>query len=389
MATKIDTVSARQKLKPRREQYWHRISKGCYVGVRKMTPGSAGSWWARYRDDNGVQEARSIGPLSEYPDHQRFDAAVKAAREWFEHLGIGGSVVEVTVAAACQDYVAKIKAENGDTPAHDLEKRFERWVYAKQIAHIELTKLTRDHVKAFRRQLVNAPVIVNKAGETRARAPDTINRDMTALRAALNNALADGKVITDFAWREGLKPIKNAGKRRTLYLDKDERRKLVGAASEDIALFLNGLACLPLRPGALAALKVADLDRRLGVLNVGKDKHGQNRGIKLPATVMPVLERAAKDKLPPAPLFSQADGKKWDKDAWKKPIKRAAAAAHLPNETSAYTLRHSAITDLIVHAGLDLLTVAQLSGTSVAMIEKHYGHLRQDVAALALAHLSL
>jgi site-specific recombinase XerD len=62
--------------------------------------------------------------------------------------------------------------------------------------------------------------------------------------------------------------------------------------------------------------------------------------------------------------------------------------AELPAETTAYTLRHSVISDL-VHGGLDLLTVAQISGTSVAMIEKHYGHLRSDVAAEALARLAL
>ena len=43
-------------------------------------------------------------------------------------------------------------------------------------------------------------------------------------------------------------------------------------------------------------------------------------------------------------------------------------------------MRHSVISDL-VHDGLDLLTVAQISGTSVAMIERHYGHLRGEVAA--------
>lgn len=45
---------------------------------------------------------------------------------------------------------------------------------------------------------------------------------------------------------------------------------------------------------------------------------------------------------------------------------------------------NAAITDLIVTGGLDLLTVAQLSGTSVAMIEKHYGHLRAETAVAAL-----
>ena len=69
-------------------------------------------------------------------------------------------------------------------------------------------------------------------------------------------------------------------------------------------------------------------------------------------------------------------------------MKEAAQAAGLPEGSTAYTLRHSVITDLVV-AGLDLLTVAQLSGTSVAMIEKHYGHLRAEHARQALATLAM
>jgi hypothetical protein len=38
---------------------------------------------------------------------------------------------------------------------------------------------------------------------------------------------------------------------------------------------------------------------------------------------------------------------------------------------------------------LDLLTIALISGTSVAMIQKHYGHLRQDHAEQALKTLNL
>jgi integrase len=69
--------------------------------------------------------------------------------------------------------------------------------------------------------------------------------------------------------------------------------------------------------------------------------------------------------------------------------KEAALAAKLPDETTAYALRHRVITDLISREGLDLLTVAQLSGTCVAMIEKHYGHLQTDRAIAALAGLVL
>jgi site-specific recombinase XerD len=73
---------------------------------------------------------------------------------------------------------------------------------------------------------------------------------------------------------------------------------------------------------------------------------------------------------------------------WKGPIKKAVAKAKLPEQTSAYTLRHSVITDL-VRGGLPILTVAQMADTSVAMIEKHYGHLVRNDAEEALAQLML
>lgn len=74
--------------------------------------------------------------------------------------------------------------------------------------------------------------------------------------------------------------------------------------------------------------------------------------------------------------------------SWKRPIKEATKAANLPIAVGAYTLRHSVITDLI-GARLPILTVAQLSGTSIAMIEKHYEHLGQNDSEDALSTLVL
>ena len=211
---------------------------------------------------------------------------------------------------------------------------------------------------------------------------------MTAFRAALNLAHADGLVASTLPWRGKLVPIKNADGRRDLYLDRDQRRKLIEVAAPDLALFLRALCLLPLRPGALADLTAASYDKRLQTLSIGKDKAGKDRKLKLPTTTAQVFETAAKDKLPAAPLFARADGKAWVKDAWKGPFKAAATEAGLPDGSTMYTLRHSTISDL-VHGGLDLLTVAQISGTSVRMIEQHYGHLRSDVAATALERLAL
>lgn len=138
----------------------------------------------------------------------------------------------------------------------------------------------------------------------------------------------------------------------------------------------------------MAALTVTDFDRRTGALRISKDKAGAGRVITLPEMTAAFLAECARDKLPAAPIFARADGQAWDRHSWKKLVTAATLAAGLPADTTAYVLRHSVITDLITE-GVDTLTVARLSGTSLPMIERHYGHLRAAHGAAALAKLSL
>jgi integrase len=201
-------------------------------------------------------------------------------------------------------------------------------------------------------------------------------------------AKADGFVTSDLAWAQALRPVKGVANQRTLYLTRSQRKALIRALTEDAARFVRGLCELPLRPGALAALTVADYDARHKLLCIGHDKAGEGRHIPLPPVTAKLIAEQARGKLPAAPLFARWDGAAWTKDGWMKAIKGAVAIADLPPQTTAYTLRHSTITDLVV-GGLDLHTVAKVSGTSIAMIEKYYGKLRQDVARDALAALAL
>ena len=386
MAVRLDTVTAREKLKPRREPYWLRLDSGCMLGFRKMAADSIGSWVARYRRaETGERPKQALGEFTNRPPSERFSAAKQAAEEWFSHLSSGGSTEVINVKAACTAYVEHILATKGKEKADDIEARYRRTVDDEPIAKVALPKLSRRHVEAWRKKLAAKPVIVNlhAAKENqirRSRSASTLNRDMSSLRAALNYAHDQAHVSTDLAWRVALRPVENAGVPRDVYLDRSQRHALISASPEDLAKLLQGLAQVPLRPGALADLTVARFDGRLDVLTIGKDKAGRDRKIKLPKRIADFFRDLAKDKLPAAYLFTRSNGKPWTKDAWKKPIKEAAAAAKLPASTVAYALRHSAITDL-VSSGLDLLTVARLSGTSVAMIERHYGHLRQEHAS--------
>lgn len=392
----IQHVKERDKLKPRREPYWHLIAAGQHIGFRCTDDG--GHWIARaYDPATRTRQYKTLGDLRTLPDNKRFDEAVKAAREWFEHMGRGGNTETITVQQACARYVENTRRRKGEQAASDAAGRFRRFLAGDPLASITLTKLRPSHVEQWRTRLTETPAVQAKRGPKcktttpqvpRARSASSINRDMVALRAALNLAHRDGYVTSDAAWLRKLAPIENADGRRNVYIDRDQRRAMIASLPDDLAAFVRGLATLPLRPGALAALRVKDFDARAGVLTVHTDKAGGGRPILLPEGAVTLLREQARGKLPAAPLFSRWDGAAWTVDRWKKPIAAAARAANMPDGVTAYTFRHSTITDLVT-GGLDLFTVGALSGTSIAMIEKHYGHIQRERARDALAGLAL
>lgn len=393
MASTINTVSARDKLKIRREPHWHRVAKGCYLGYRKTTTGPGGTWIARFLDDStGKQNYHALSDFSELPDHLCFDAAYKAADAWFKHRNQGGSTISITVREVCQRYADKQRNEGKEAGAKDSELRFIRWLHPdKKLSDTPITKLTQGQINDWRIKLTRSPALLQDKTKvsSRQKSDSSVNREMAVFKAALNLAVRDGYTTSDAAWKYKLISIKNATGRRDCYLDITQRRALIASAPADLAAFLKTLSLVPLRPGAMAALTAGSFDKRLSVLTVGKDKSGKDRKITLPTATAAFFAQQLKGKLPNAPLVARADGKFWNRDSWKRPFKNAASLANLPSSATTYALRHSVITDLIALHNLSTMTVAQLSGTSVLMIERHYGHLLHDHAANALALLAV
>lgn len=386
MALDLSKVGERERLKARREPHWQRLRAGCFLGFRPSKRGGKGKWIARiYDDDSGKYRVKSIGDFGRLAGNAMFAAAKKETEALADLVESGGAIrakVE-TVADACREYAT-------DKP--EAEKRFQRYVYREPVAKVRLEKLRRRHLIEWRKTLEEKPSLVsrNKDGEIRSRkrAPSTVNRDMAVFRAALAKTIAPGAPNSEAAWQEALKAIPNANGQRTLYLDRGQRKSLLKHIDLEAASFVHALCLLPLRPGALAKLKAADFDRRTLELTIGQDKNGKPRRIQLPTEAANLIAEQTDAKLPTAPLFMRANGQPWNKESWKRPIAGAVATAGLPKDATAYTLRHSTITDL-VSAGLPLLTIAQISGTSAEMIERHYGHLASDAAVKALGELAL
>jgi site-specific recombinase XerD len=370
----IEKVAWRKSAKPRRAPYWKRYSKGRYVGWRKMTSGP-GTWLARAWDGQTYPQ-KPLGDFTDKPEEDRHDAALGEAVKWFQHLDMGGSTTPQSVKAACEAYVDKLRTESGETAAKDAEGRLRRLVYGDPLAKVQLSKLTPRHLADWKKRVL-------ADGGARS----SYNRNSTSLRAALNLALARRDVASDHAWAQELKPLEGAGARRTLYLDRTKRRLLVEKASDEARPLFQTLNMLPMRPGEVAALRVEYLKPQQRALEIQTGKT-EARAIPLTGEALEHFRECAKGKTPAAWLVSRADGGQWKKEAWRDEIKLAARGAKLPRATVAYTLRHSVITDLVT-GGLDLFTVAKLAGTSVVMIEKHYGHLQREHARSALEKLAL
>ena len=203
MAHRIDTVSAREKLKPRHGPYWTKLRTNYSLGFRKTIATSVGSWLARFRDAKGIYQLHSLGALDQYPAHRRHDEAVKLALEWLEHRDGGGAATAITVAEACTRYVKKLRSEGREDTARDAEGRFRRWVHPQtKLARTPLLKLTPGVLSDWRTQLAGTLATPqDKTKEpTQKRSAATLNRDMAALKAALNLALEDGYATSSTAW---------------------------------------------------------------------------------------------------------------------------------------------------------------------------------------------
>jgi len=374
----IDKSTVRNRLEPRREPYWGApVERGLFVGFRRLSLG--GNWVARYHKEDRTHVYQALGPVTAENDYEN---AKREARRWRKTVDAGVQTDRLlTVADVCRDYTGAIEAEGRTRAAADARKRFDRIVYSDPIGNLRADKLTQRHLEAWMSRM-EAGEMTGRKKALPARA--TLNRSLTALKAALNRAVSRREISQDRAIEWGaIKPHKGADARRERYLDRVQRRALLNAMEPDLRNLAECVALTGCRPGDPAVMIRKDWDARNGLATF-TTKTGA-RTIPVSPAARALFDRLGKAKLPGARMFTD-DGEDWTPQAWAPKVKAAAAKAELPPDVVLYTLRHSWITDAII-GGLDPVTVARLTGTSLEMISKHYGHLAQDAAREKLAQV--
>jgi len=372
MASPIDSKNKRDKLAPRREPYWSPLKKGAVVGYRKLDSGD-GTWIARWRDEDGKQKYRALG------NFDQFDEAAEAARAWVLSCEQGASPKVTTVKDACEAYVEALKAEGRADTAKDAEGRFRRLIFDANIGKLAIDKLRTSHIQKWMNGQIDDDDEADD--EDIRRSKDSANRNLATFKAALNLALHNRLVASDSGWLTVKAFAKVGARRKDAFLSMEQRTALVDACPEDLKALVKAMLLTGARPGELAALNAADFDKRLGALTL-RGKTGE-RTVAISSAAAAFFAEVGKDKIGNAPMLATSYGQRWNKDAWKKVFKQVAADAKLPEAVVLYSLRHTAISEMIL-AGMDSFIVAKLAGTSVAMIEANYGHLKHSVVTAKL-----
>jgi integrase len=375
----------RDRLAVRHDPYFQSLGSGKALSFRR----GPDTWGARYRDKNGRQHYTPFLHI----DSNDYDGAVRCAEEWIGQLA--GSAVRSakrsTVRAALQAYLADLRRHGRDDAAKGAEWRFKKYVYADRLADVELERATRDDFLEWRDR--------HRSG----RAARTVERQFRSVRAGLNRALELGHVGNPAAWKlKALQDdVEDSGK-TAVFLDRAQRKALIAAAEPAAGDFLRGMELTGARPIELSAATVADFDGETLRLahRKGRPPKFKVRHVVLSDDGVQFFKQHCQGRAPGAYIFTEDGQVPWRRHMWARKA-RAAIAAHnkqvreqeskqqaLPVEASAYSFRHARISELLQVHGVDPLTVAAQTGTSLAMIEKAYLRFIPSAMREKLAHIN-
>ncbi|MGB9389835.1 MAG: site-specific integrase [Xanthobacteraceae bacterium] len=369
--------TSREKLAIRGRPHWRRIEQDLAIGYRRLR-GRSGTWTVRFYAGDGGYEFDVIGTADDRSDADgitvsSFDQAVTKARALHterakQAAGIHGPL---TVAAAMDDYVKHLDHEGKNTD--QLERISAKYILPLLGQH-EVGKLTSKDLNAWKAQVAAMPAKGKRPFDAVAR-KSSANGTLGKLRAALNHAFHNGRVPSNSAWASKMVPkFKGVDRSRVCFLSIEESKRLINAASGEFKPMVTAALQTGCRHSELCGLKVKDLDIDNQSIFISHSKTKETRHVNLTDEGVALFANLAAGRRANDPLIQRNDGLPFNTSQQVRRMKHACKIARIENVTF-HGLRHTFASTLI-KAGVPLKYVAESLGhTSIAMVEKHYGHL--------------
>jgi integrase len=147
------------------------------------------------------------------------------------------------------------------------------------------------------------------------------------------------------------------------------------------------------RTSELLNARVADYQPRTRQIVLGNHKRCRTMREPMPRIIalndeaLAIVRRRCEGRPPDAHIFTQPrNGRSWDRSNVAERFRAVRARTGVRDAITIYSFRHLWISEMLM-AGLDALLIARMAGTSVAMIERVYGHFRTQSFVEAQARL--
>jgi integrase len=324
-------------------------------------------WAYRHRLDGRGSARPQVGGFASRAE------AEAALRKALARLRPGGCAVTMTLADLVEEYLGMHQAE----PVTIAKLRWLLGKATEPLGAVRLTDLSPKEIYAWRETI-----------------PEGHRFEATqALRQVLSRA-----VQWDWLADNPAKHVPNSPRR-----SKEKRPFESWGEIEAIAEQLGAVygpmvvfaAATGLRPSELFGLERRDIDREAGVVYVrrafanGRLKHTKtrlsNRAVPLQTKAIEALDQLQPSESPI--LFANSRGGRIDfRSFGRRHWKLAQQRAGIEPLRGLYDLRHTYAT-FALRAGVPVFAVSRFMGSSIAMIDHHYGHLAHDSRAHAVSLL--
>jgi integrase len=318
-------------------------------------------WAYRHRLDSRGSARPQLGGFASRAE------AEEALRKALARLRPGGCAATVTLADLVDEYLGMHQAE----PVTIAKLR---WLLSKATASlgaVRLADLSPKDIYGWRQTI-----------------PEGHRCEATqALRQVLNRAV-EWEWLADNPAKRVPNPPRRAKEKRP-FESWEEIEAVAAQLGPVYAPMVVFAAATGLRPSELFGLEWRDVDRSAGVVYVrrafanGRLKQTKtrlsNRAVPLQAKALEALDQLPASENPT--LFANSRGGRIDfrsfgRRHWK-PAQRRAGIEPL---RGLYDLRHTYAT-FALRAGVPVFAVSRFMGSSIAMIDYHYGHLARDSRA--------
>jgi integrase len=326
-------------------------------------------WAYRYRLQGRGSARPQVGGFATRAEAQR------ALQRTLDRIRPGGRATTLTLAELVEEYLQV-------HPGERVTIAKLRWLLAKATAALgerRLLDLTPEQVCAWRLTI-----------------PEGHRYEATqALRQVLSRAVAWGLLDYNPAKRGVPNPLRRSQEKRP-FDSWEEIEALAAHLGPVYGPMIVFAAATGLRPAELFALEHRDIDLSAKVVYVrrayanGRVKHVKTRRSRRAVPLQGIALQALRylpapgesPLLFPGPRGGHIDLRNFRRRYWKPALAAASVeATHQP-----YDLRHTYAT-FALRAGVPVFAVSRFMGTSIAMIDTHYGHLARDGREHAVALL--